>query len=370
MNVRIEEDRELRIAEHDGMAMVQLNRPKALNALTLEMIRILSGGLISWENNKKVKAIVINGAGRAFCAGGDIKAAYATGMDFRRGEGNEKVMALYYGEEYEMNRRLFHFRKPLIAFMNGITMGGGFGVAGPCRFRVATEKTVFAMPEVGIGFFPDVGSVYFLNNCPHQTGTYLAVTGNSIGPEDMIYTGLATHYIPSSILQEVEEDLCRAMSGLKSPKGDSAAEQVAEVLEKFSSAPPKKSMLEQNAEAIEKCFAHNSIMEILEALRWQDSEWALDTARTIMSRSPISVVVSLEHLRRAHGQDFDTVLARDFILAQHFLKEHDFYEGVRAAVIDKDKQPQWDPATLENITEKDVARYFAPAAGTLEAFAI
>src|ERR1035437_572528 len=185
----IEDDRELMIVEHDGLAIATLNRPKALNALTLEMIRIMTAGLNKWENNKKVSAVLVTGSGRAFCAGGDIKASYAAGMDYRRGNGGEAVMNLYYGEEYHMNRRLFHYRKPLIAFMNGITMGGGFGVAGPCRFRIATEKTVFAMPDVGIGFFPDVGSSYFLNNCPGHTGAWLAVTGNSIGPADMLYTG-------------------------------------------------------------------------------------------------------------------------------------------------------------------------------------
>jgi enoyl-CoA hydratase len=366
----IEDDRELRVAEQDGMALVMLNRPGSLNALTLEMIRILSAGLTQWEDNKKVKAVLVSGSGRAFCAGGDIKAAYATGMDYRRGKGNEKIMALYYGEEYQMNLRLFHYKKPVIAFMNGITMGGGFGVAGPARFRVATEKTVFAMPEVGIGFFPDVGSAYYLNNCPGHAGAYLAVTGNSVGPEDMLYAGLATHFIPSGSLQECEDALCRAMSGLKSSKQGAGAEQVAEILESFSAAPSGESLLEQNSDLIEKCFAHDSIMEILEALRWEDSDWAHETAKIILSRSPTSVVVSLEHLRRAHGQDFDTIIARDFTLAKHFLKEHDFYEGVRAAVIDKDKQPQWNPAKLEDITEKDIARYFSPVGGSLEAFAI
>ncbi len=211
----IEDDRELRVAEQDGMALVMLNRPGSLNALTLEMIRILSAGLTQWEDNKKVKAVLITGSGRAFCAGGDIKAAYATGMDYRRGKGNEKIMALYYGEEYLMNLPPVSLspRNRSSRFMNGITMGGGFGVAGPCRFRVATEKTVFAMPEVGIGFFPDVGSAYYLNNCPGHTGAYLAVTGNSVGPEDMLYAGLATHFIPSGSLQECEDALCRAMSG-------------------------------------------------------------------------------------------------------------------------------------------------------------
>jgi enoyl-CoA hydratase len=224
---------------------------------------------------------------------------------------------------------------------------------------------------VGIGFFPDVGSAYYLNNCPGETGTWLAVTGNSIGPGDMIHTGLATHFIPSSSLQDCEDMLCRAMSGLKNARQESSAEAVAEILENFSSpVPMDPGPLEVNRELIDKCFAHNSIMEILESLRWEESEWSHETAKTILGRSPISVVVSLQHLRRAKGQDFDTIIARDFTLAQHFLTEHDFYEGVRAAVIDKDKQPQWNPARLEDITEKDVARYFSPTGNDLEAFAI
>lgn len=355
-------DKEITARKNDGVVTVTLNRPEALNALTLEMVRLLSAALARWERDADVNAVIITGAGdRAFCAGGDVKAAYTLGMDYRRGETSERSMTLFYAEEYRMNRQLFHFKKPLIAFMDGITMGGGFGVAGPCRFRVATEKTRLAMPETNIGFFTDVGSAWFLNRCPGEAGTYLALTGNAIGGADALWSGLATHYMPQSSLASCADAI------EKTAKDKNAtAESFASVLSKFSQSPVDAGDLQKNRDCIDRCFRHDSVEAILAALAAEKSEWAGRTAATLESRSPTSMKVTLSHLRKAKAEDFDTIIARDFTLAQHFMKGLDFYEGVRAALVDKDKNPRWTPARLPDISDKDVARHFLPAGFTLD----
>lgn len=339
-------DAELAIETKGRLAFITLNRPDSLNALSLEMIRILSSALERWKDDGAVKAIVIQGAGaRAFCAGGDIRAAYTNGMRYRRGETTEPVISLFFAEEYRLNRQMFHYGRPMIALMDGITMGGGFGIAAPCRYRIATERTVFAMPEVGIGFFPDVGSIWFLNRCPGQIGAWLALTGISIGPEDMIYSGLATHFAPASELATLVDRL-------------GGAENPATILAGLKAPPPGRATLEENRAAIDRCFTGDTVEDILDALRKEGTPWADHTASVIESRAPISLKVTLAHLRRGKTEDFDAIISRDFIIAQHFLAGHDFYEGVRAAVIDKDRQPRWDPARLSDISTATVERYF------------
>lgn len=337
-------DPEITISQTGGTVHVTLNRPAALNALTLEMIRILSAALIRWEGDDSVKTVLITGAGhRAFCAGGDIKAAYRLGMDYRKGLTSDRVVALFFAEEYRLNRQLFHFSKPIVALMDGITMGGGFGIAGPCRFRVATENTVFAMPETGIGFFPDVGSVYFLNQSPGHIGTYLGVTGSGIGPADMCHAGLATHYIESAAGKGLVEAVLRG-------------EEPAAALARLQSTPRGGEHVDRSA--IERCFAVDSIENIIESLAAEGTAWAREVASVMRGRSPLSLKVALAHLRRGRGESFDQVIARDFVLVQHFLKGRDFYEGVRAAVIDKDRQPRWDPSSLADVSAAVVDAYF------------
>lgn len=339
------DDIEIKSGVSGNVGHILLNRPQALNALTMEIIRMLTAVLESWRTDDAVSAVVIEGAGdRAFCAGGDIKACYATGMRYRTGrQVNDRVLTLFYEEEYVMNRMMYHYKKPLIAFMNGITMGGGFGVAGPCRYRIATEKTVFAMPETNIGFFPDIGGVWFLSRAPGETGTYLAMTGNSVGPADMLYCGLATHYMPSDKWDR-----------------DAAAADIESFLNRNAGRPGDPGELERNRGVIDRCFAHDTAEKIVRALESEDGAWAQTVAQTLRKRSPVSVKIALEHLHRAKGESFDDVLRRDFLLAQHFMRGHDFYEGVRAAVIDKDKNPRWLPARLEDVTEDEVNRYFRP----------
>lgn len=324
------------------------------------MIRLFAAGLESWGADDRVKAVFVHGAGdRAFCAGGDVKSTYHTGMSYRRGDTDERVIALFFGEEYRLNRQLFHFEKPLFAFMNGITMGGGFGIAGPCKYRIASEKTVFAMPEVGIGFFPDVGSTYFLNRAPGEMGTWLTLTGKNIGAGDMLHCGLATHYVPTDQQETLIEKLSECASD----------EEIGSVLSEFSASPEGGAELQENADIIDECFAGNDVRDVIENLRKHDSLWARQQAEIIESRSPMSLKVSLAHLRMTKNMSFDEVTAQDFTLAQHFMKGHDFYEGVRAVLVDKDNQPVWEPTGLEDVTLDMVQDYFRPIGVALDEIA-
>jgi enoyl-CoA hydratase len=358
-------DKELIARKENGVMTVTLNRPEALNALTLEMVRMLAAGLSRWEKDDSVKAIIFEGAGdRAFCAGGDIKASYNLGMQYRRGAVDENVLSIFFAEEYRLNRQLFHYRKPLFALMNGITMGGGFGIAGPCRYRIATEKTVFAMPETKIGFFPDIGSAWFLNRAPGKAGTYLGLTGNSINAADTLWSGMATHMTSSDFLPALKDALEKLAM-----KDDLSPAAIQKMLTGLSTSAADAGALQENSATTGRCFAHNSIEAIIEALAKECGPWAKTALDDIAQRSPTSLKVSLAHIRRAEGQDFDTIIARDFTLAQHFMKGHDFYEGVRAAVIDKDRTPRWEPESLSLVSQAEAEKYFLPTGFELDEMA-
>lgn len=298
---------------------IRLNRPEALNALSLQMIRIIVRILKEAAVESAVEGVHFIGEGdRAFCAGGDVKAVWEEGM------ADKTKPHRYFREEYTMNRMLFHFSKRLSVFMNGITMGGGFGIAGPCHKRTVCKNTVFAMPETGIGLFPDVGSAYFLSRCPGEIGAYLAVTGRTISAADMVHAGLATDSV---------DDL-----------------------------PPSE--LKELRPEIDRAFKHDTIEGILAALE-RGNTWAKDMAALIRTRSPTSLKISLRHVREARRQTFDQVIERDYALAQHVMLGHDFYEGVRALLIDKDRTPRWNPARLEDVDARVLNGYFSPALFTL-----
>lgn len=351
---------EILIRREGAVAAVTLNRPAALNALSLSMIRALSAGLDEWERDETVAAVLIDGAGdRAFCAGGDIKAAYRAGMACHeaRGEGagDFRAPAVFFHEEYRLNRRLFHFKKPVVALMNGITMGGGYGVAGPCAFRVACGRTVFAMPETGIGFFPDIGGAHYLNRCPGLAGRYLAVTGAQIAAADTVALGLATHHVPHELWDDMRAVLQAALESAGA--GDPAAA-VREILDRFAAPPAEAGPVERHTDVVGRCFDEADVETIADRLRTDGSPWAAAAADLIATRSPTSLKVSLARMKKAEGKDFDAVIAEDFVLAQRFLMGRDFYEGVRAMVIDKDRRPRWTPARLEDVSESDVKAYF------------
>lgn len=342
----------LLIHRRKGVVVATLNRPAALNALSQEIVEELSQGLALWGADDSVKMVFLEGAGdRAFCAGGDIKAAYHAGQKWKAEGGDDSFISYFFRLEYRLNRMMFHYRKPIVAFMDGITMGGGYGLAGQCRYRIATEKTVFAMPETGIGFFPDVGSVYHLNLSPKRTGYYLGVTGNHVKADDMMFARLADHYIPSSALPEVKQALVDG-------------EKPAAVFKRFG-GKPEPGVLRANAALINRAFAGKDIDTILERLE-RGGAFGQETAAVIRTRSPVSVKLALAYLRKMRFKPFDMVMEHDYRVAQHILKEHDFYEGVRAMVIDKDRKPQWNPARLEQVSEGAVNAHFVPGAYGLD----
>lgn len=342
-------DQNLEITAHGPVRLITLNRPEALNALTLGMIGGIRKVLADWRDDPGVQMVVFRGAGgRAFCAGGDVKAVYQAGVHEQDPDQRTALAQVYFAEEYRMNRDLFHYPKPLIAFMNGITMGGGFGVAGPCRIRVASEKTIFAMPEVGIGLFPDVGSMYSLTRCPDHAGAWLALTGETIGAADMLHFGLATHHIAddqfASILTALEQG------------GDPNT-----ILHGFTSAPDlSHSRLIGNTAEMNAFFGGENVEGIVAALQAAATPFARAALKTIAGRSPTSLKLTHRYFQKMTGADFDTVTAMDFRLAMHCMLGHEFYEGIRAALIDRDKTPRWNPARLEDVQGDVIENYFGP----------
>lgn len=347
MNQDFPED-ELLIEIRGSLAVVTLNRPASLNALSLDMIRQMASALHQWKDMAKIKAVLFVGAGdRAFCAGGDIKSFYYAGMDYRRGQVSAKVPAVFFAEEYSLNKQIFHYPKPIISFMNGITMGGGYGIAGNSKYRVATEKTVFAMPEVGIGFYPDVGSMYHLSRAKDHFGRYLALTGNSISGADMVHCGLSEYYIQTKSYK----DLIGALE---------KSDDVEGALKSFHEAPPKDGVFTKTGGEIKSLFNSPDVSGLLANLEKAATPLAKDISATITARSPSSVMVSAAYLEKAQGLDFDAVMETDFRVTQNFIKTADLYEGIRAQLIDKDRNPRWAPDNLKALEAAEINAYFTP----------
>lgn len=319
---------------------ITLNRPKALNALTHDMSLRLDSQLRSWASEPRVETVVITGAGdRAFCAGGDVRALWEAGP-------SGSLTREFYWNEYRMNRRIFRYPKPYVALMDGITMGGGVGVSAPGRFRVATEKTLFAMPETGIGLFPDVGASYYLSHLAGQLGVYVGLTGARIKAADLAYTGLATHFIPSALLPAVVVALER--------------EAPADVLRRFATRPDGEAPLATHRSAIDRCFAGDTVEQILGALEREGGTWAAETRQTLVQKAPLSLRVTLRELREAKHLDFEDCMRMEYRLVRRFMHDHDFFEGVRAVLVDKDNTPKWRPSSLADATPAIVDAYFAP----------
>ncbi len=334
-----------------NVALITLNRPRALNALTHNMMKTIARLLDGWEKDDAIKAVFFFGAGdRAFCAGGDIKHACEQGLAYKENSDVALSPNEYFFDEYNLNRRLFHYSKPLFAIMDGVTMGGGFGIAGPCKYRIATERTVFAMPEVGIGFFPDIGGVYYLLKCPDLIGRYLCLSGQPISYEDVLYSGIATHYCTSD---DIEQMLNKLISTFALDSG------VDSILGSYEPNAANEGELAGRNDLIQKCFSHETVNEIIECVEARDDKWSQELSYNMRRRSPLSMEITMRHLQMAErGESFDTVIARDYQLCQHFMGGTDFYEGVRAAVIDKDRSPKWQHVALKDVTKADVDEYF------------
>jgi enoyl-CoA hydratase len=341
-----------------GVATVTLNRPQALNAFTLAMYRRFDPVLRGWADDPRVHAVLIRGAGeRAFCAGGDIRAIYEAG----RGIAGERALtSIFFSEEYQLIRRIHRFSKPYVAIIDGITMGGGAGVSVNGAYRVATERTLLAMPETGIGLFPDVGATRFLNLAPGHIGRYLALTGARLGPEDARYCGFATHFVR----REQVPELVAALGQMAWRPGEEWS-QTEEALAAVSGDPGEPPLAARRA-AIDRCFAGDRVEAVLDALAREaeaggaDSEWAAETRAGLLTKSPTSLKVTLRQLIVGEGYDIEAALALEYRLTQRFMAGHDFYEGVRAALIDKDQKPRWHPARLAEVSDAMVDGYFAP----------
>jgi enoyl-CoA hydratase len=340
-----------------GIATLTINRPQALNALTLANYRRIAPALALWAADPAVHAVIVRGAGgRAFCAGGDVRAVYEAGRGI---SGEHELTAVFFAEEYRLIRDIHHFPKPYVAIIDGITMGGGAGISVNGAYRIATERTLFAMPETGIGLFPDVGATRFLNRCPGRIGRYLGLTGARLKAADALYCGFATHFVT---LDRVEA-LLAAQAATKWQTGAEFAE-VEALLTRFAGDPGPAPLMALRP-AIDRSFAGDTIEAILAALAAEavsggaDAVWAAETRAGLMQKSPTSLKVTLRQLILGRNYDLDEVLTLEYRLTQHFMMAHDFYEGVRAVLIDKDQNPQWHPAHLAEIDDATVEAYFA-----------
>ena len=330
--------------------VVTLNRPWALNALTYAMALALSRRLVAWREDPAVRAVVIRGAGggRAFCAGGDIRSLYE-----ERHRLGPEAASRYYWDEYRLNWRLFHFPKPWIALLDGITMGGGVGVSAHGSHRVVTENTVFAMPETGIGLFPDVGATYVLPRLPGATGMYMGLTGARLGAADCLYAGLGTHHVPAARLDELE----RALRELGDRAGSVGA--VDAVIGRFG-ADPGPPPLARARERIDACFGRETLEEVLAALAAEPTGWGGEQLAVLGGKCPTSLRVTFRALREGARLDFDGCMRMEYRLVRRFMVGHDLFEGIRALILDRDNRPRWRPDRLEEVTAADVEAYFAP----------
>jgi enoyl-CoA hydratase len=348
---------EILIGRQGGVALLTINRPRALNALTLDNYRRFAPALAEWAADPEIRAVVVRGVGgRAFCVGGDVRAIWEAG----RGIGGDPgLTAVFFREEYELIREIHRFPKPYIAVIDGLTMGGGAGISVNGAYRVATERTLFAMPETGIGLFPDVGATRFLNHCPGEIGRYLGLGGARLGAADALYCGFATHVAAQAEIETLVAELAR--TGWESGR---ERQQVDVILARFAvdPGPPPLAALRP---VIDRCFAADTIEAILEALGAEaaggpEAVWAAATRDLLLTKSPTSLKVTLRQLILGRDFDVEEALALEYRLTQHFMAAHDFYEGVRALLIDKDQRPQWQPAALGEVGDAIVDAYFVP----------
>jgi len=345
---------DIRFGREGGIATMLLNRPQALNAFTLGMYRRFEPMLIAWAGDPSVHVVLIEGAGdRAFCAGGDVRAVYEAGKGIA---GDPDFTRVFFAEEYRIISRIHHYPKPYVAIIDGITMGGGAGVSVNGAYRVATGRTMFAMPETGIGLFPDVGATRFLNLCPGQTGRYLGLTGARLGPADVVYCGLATHFVPGERVGELKATLAATAWGAGHERA-----QVDALLGAFTADPGPPPLAARRA-AIDRCFAGETIEAILAALdaETEDREWARETRDSLLGKSPTSLRITLRQLIVGRGYDLEEALKLEYRMTQHVMAAHDFYEGIRAVLVDKDQQPRWRPASLAEVDAVTTESYLAP----------
>lgn len=338
---------DLIVRREGAVGVMRLNRPKAINAVTLEMFRDVDKALDEFERDSGVGVILLEGAGdRGLCAGGDIRALYES----------SKVMGdlgkILWREEYILNARIAKFPKPYVSFMDGIVMGGGVGLSAHSSHRVVTERTKLAMPEVGLGFFPDVGGTWLLSRSPGEIGTYFGLTGQTMNGPDAVYAGFADAVVPSGKLAALRE----ALTNLR--RGATAAE-VKGVIAGYATGETSGPVAAMRPQ-IDRWFSHDRMQDIVAALQGDSSELAQSTLKTLNEKSPRGMVVALKLLRLARvSSSLEQCLVREYRAALEVFASDDFREGVRAAVIEKDRNPKWSPAAIEMVTPEMVTPYFA-----------
>lgn len=331
-----------------GLGLVTLNRPKALNALTHGMVLALEARLDEWASDPAVAVVAIRGAGdRAFAAGGDIRTLYDQGRE----DGSRNFR--FFADEYRLNAKIKRYPKPYVGLMDGVVMGGGVGISIHGARRVAGDRTVFAMPETGIGLFPDVGGTFFLPRLPGQTGMWLALTGARLKTSDAVACGICDLHLPSGRT----EDLLGALARIA--PGGGALDAVDDALAAFGGRPEGPTVLDEHARRIDRCFAGDSVEAVLDALAADGGEWAAAQRETILTKSPSSTRIAFRQLRKGAGMEFKDCMRLEYRLARWCMTHPDFYEGVRATIIDKDGNPRWSPATLAEADDAFVADAFA-----------
>ncbi|PZQ24218.1 MAG: enoyl-CoA hydratase [Sphingopyxis macrogoltabida] len=328
----------------DGhVGRLSLNRPKAIHALNLPMCKAMIEALLAWRDDTAIDAVIIDHHdGRGFCAGGDIR------MLAESGAKDGKEARLFFHTEYRLNHLLFTYPKPVVAFMDGITMGGGVGISQPAQYRVATEHTRFAMPETGIGLFPDVGGGWYLPRLEGRVGVYLALTGARLDGAECLALGLATHYLPAERLAEAKARIA------------AHPDRIGGILGELSiTAPPAG--IAQHLGRIDRLFASDAYEDILAALEADDSDWASKELAALRTKSPQTCKVALRQLREgAAMHDFAAQMMQEYAIGSRVVAMHDFIEGVRALIVDKDNSPKWDPPTPEAVTDDWIDAIFAP----------
>ena len=327
----------------NGVGRITLNRPKAIHALNRGMCEAMIEAQLAWRGDDAVRSVLIDHAGeRGFCAGGDIR------MIAESGAGDASEAKAFFKTEYQLNHLMFEYPKPITAVVDGIVMGGGVGISEPADVRIATERTTYAMPETGIGLFPDVGGGWFLPRLPGQTGVWLALTGARLKAADTVALGIHTHFVPSEGVEALKAELLAAPADPKAVADRAAGD--------AGPAP-----LDAHREAIDRLFAFDTVEEIFAALEADGSDWALAQLKTLKTKSPQSLKVSLRQIRTGAGlSSFAENMAMEYALGGRVVRSHDFQEGVRAVIVDKDNAPQWSPADLSGVSDEALDALFAP----------
>jgi enoyl-CoA hydratase len=321
--------------------VITLNSPATLNAVSLAMVRAMHPQLAAWAGDPAVGHVIVRAVGdKAFSAGGDIRALY------RWGRAGDEAFCTFFHDEYRLNACIKRFPKPYIALIDGIVMGGGVGVSIHGSHRVAGDRMTFAMPETGIGLFPDVGGTFFLPRLPGETGLYLGLTGTRIRTGDALALGLATHFVPSARHAELFAALCEA-------------DDVDGCLGRFAAATAETPLTAQRPE-IDRHFGFDTLDGIVSSLKGDGGDWAQECLATLATKSPTSLRITFRQLRAGRRLDFEAAMRLEYRIASRIFGGHDFFEGIRAVVIDKDLKPAWKPATLDDLSDADVAGYFAP----------